>query len=495
MGTRGVGSLLHNEGCEALHLTGRRLSPLGPLAQSVEQRTFNPWVVGSIPTGPTIYLRQEAEDSLPKRFSTGDKFTLAALSFYLIAIGRSYSLYAQGDFAIYFRAAKRVALGQPLYDFEKNLYVYGPFLAHLLSPLSFLSELEASRIWLLINLLLAPLIALLIWKIFQESSVKSNALSFILTFIMTSFSFRNNAGNGSVMSIVTAGSLILLAIIKVQRKTASRSKFLNTFFYDLIAASILVFIFEVKTYLAIWLLLFVGIFRLRLVFLAFFISASENIFLHLANQENYLNWINEIIRRSQSVKSGDDQATLLTLIHRLLNPFISWDLAVSVLLYCLIGIYICKVLIKVRNSENLEHSFLLVISAAVILTPFAHGQDFLFSVTAILAILIKGISNLQISYLVVIASALLVNWTNSSFLMGQATICLLYYTLGAGLEISKKNLIFSFLLAEASLVLNYLVGKKDLQQQYIFYNMSALAFGLVVLLAVARTRHASPKEA
>ena len=32
----------------------RYSSPLeGPLAQSVEQRTFNPWVVGSIPTGPT----------------------------------------------------------------------------------------------------------------------------------------------------------------------------------------------------------------------------------------------------------------------------------------------------------------------------------------------------------------------------------------------------------------------------------------------------------
>lgn len=26
----------------------------GPLAQLVEQRTFNPWVVGSIPTGPTF---------------------------------------------------------------------------------------------------------------------------------------------------------------------------------------------------------------------------------------------------------------------------------------------------------------------------------------------------------------------------------------------------------------------------------------------------------
>ena len=26
---------------------------MGPLAQSVEQQTFNLWVVGSIPTGPT----------------------------------------------------------------------------------------------------------------------------------------------------------------------------------------------------------------------------------------------------------------------------------------------------------------------------------------------------------------------------------------------------------------------------------------------------------
>ena len=26
----------------------------GPLAQLVEHRTFNPWVVGSIPTGPTL---------------------------------------------------------------------------------------------------------------------------------------------------------------------------------------------------------------------------------------------------------------------------------------------------------------------------------------------------------------------------------------------------------------------------------------------------------
>ena len=28
---------------------------LGPIAQSVEQRTFNPWVDGSSPSGPTDF--------------------------------------------------------------------------------------------------------------------------------------------------------------------------------------------------------------------------------------------------------------------------------------------------------------------------------------------------------------------------------------------------------------------------------------------------------
>ena len=33
---------------------------VGPLAQSVEQRTFNPWVVGSSPTGPTLRIGMQS---------------------------------------------------------------------------------------------------------------------------------------------------------------------------------------------------------------------------------------------------------------------------------------------------------------------------------------------------------------------------------------------------------------------------------------------------
>src|SRR5918997_254535 len=35
-------------------LSGGSSAPTGPLAQLAEQRTFNPRVVGSIPTGPTV---------------------------------------------------------------------------------------------------------------------------------------------------------------------------------------------------------------------------------------------------------------------------------------------------------------------------------------------------------------------------------------------------------------------------------------------------------
>ena len=41
----------------------------GPLAQSVEQRTFNPWVVGSIPTGPTNYASAVTYPLLTSRLS------------------------------------------------------------------------------------------------------------------------------------------------------------------------------------------------------------------------------------------------------------------------------------------------------------------------------------------------------------------------------------------------------------------------------------------
>jgi O-antigen ligase len=52
---------------------------LGPLAQSVEQRTFNPWVVGSIPTGPThICDELYSRIRVPQTIVQGMRFTLSS---------------------------------------------------------------------------------------------------------------------------------------------------------------------------------------------------------------------------------------------------------------------------------------------------------------------------------------------------------------------------------------------------------------------------------
>ena len=53
---------------------------LGPLAQSVEQRTFNPWVVGSIPTGPTEKILNPHEAAAVKSLPTEGAFFISCCS-------------------------------------------------------------------------------------------------------------------------------------------------------------------------------------------------------------------------------------------------------------------------------------------------------------------------------------------------------------------------------------------------------------------------------
>jgi hypothetical protein len=46
----------------------------GPLAQSVEQQTFNLWVVGSIPTGPTHRLNRQFMKQIFDQWPSGGAF-------------------------------------------------------------------------------------------------------------------------------------------------------------------------------------------------------------------------------------------------------------------------------------------------------------------------------------------------------------------------------------------------------------------------------------
>ena len=44
---------------------------VGPIAQSVEQRTFNPWVDGSSPSGPTFHHPNNLEEGARPQLDLG----------------------------------------------------------------------------------------------------------------------------------------------------------------------------------------------------------------------------------------------------------------------------------------------------------------------------------------------------------------------------------------------------------------------------------------
>ena len=49
-----LGLRYHYPRSQAKRLIPINWAAVGPIAQSVEQRTFNPWVDGSSPSGPTV---------------------------------------------------------------------------------------------------------------------------------------------------------------------------------------------------------------------------------------------------------------------------------------------------------------------------------------------------------------------------------------------------------------------------------------------------------
>ena len=139
------------------------------------------------------------------------KILLLALLGYLVAIFLNYGRYVQGDFSIYFAAGRRVSNNLSLYDVDNNLYVYGPLLAHLLSPFSNLGELQASRAWLILSIIAVNISAWVICRLFSSHfSLECFILS--ASILNISFASRNNLGNGNVMAFVLLALVLSLGL-------------------------------------------------------------------------------------------------------------------------------------------------------------------------------------------------------------------------------------------------------------------------------------------
>jgi hypothetical protein len=399
--------------------------------------------------------------------------TLFCIVLYQISIFLFYSKSVSGDFAIYLRAAQRISGASNLYDFEENLYIYGPFFAHLLSPFAGLTETMASNIWLGINLFLVWPCAFL----FAVSLRKGEKIDAIILFsgIMTlSFPFRNNIGNGSVMMCVLFAFIFCYV-------SATMNK--NNLMFTVLSGLLLQFVFETKPYLGIYLYFFL-IFQKKWIpiIYSWILMLLSNVFFYFSGLEGYFHWYRELLLRAKNVHNGEDQATILVNLQNVFPNRPSIYLTVYILVFSFLIFKTMRTLIW-RNS-SLER-FVLILSFATVGSIFAHGQDYVLSVCA-LSFLLQRVKdeNFKANYFIILA--LLTNWTNDQILLGLLTnfgLILLLFTFN--LFSTEESIILFFLSLFPTLLLHFLqIGENNLQ--FRFYNLFAVIFGLAIWLQTLR---------
>ncbi len=414
-------------------------------------------------------------ERLNKQERLFSKLTLFVLVVYQVGIYLTYSKSTSGDFAIYFRAGIRVRQGLDIYNFEENLFVYGPLLAHLLSFLAKSPILVVSNVWLFTSLLLSWVNSFLLLKLVLDKVSLSKVI--FATGLMTfSFAFRNNAGNGSVMMIVLFAFLFIFNCVRQQSKEIPKI---------VLASFLLVLVIELKTYLAVYLIIYLMVIRrINIIFMSAILMGFSNLLYYLFDLETYFEWIKEIMVRSENIETGSDQATVLVFTKSIFpDSFLaSWAIF---LIFFLILIRKSKQSI---NQDYMSQKFpLLIMAVAPLGTIFAHGQDFVLSVSSLTGFLLLHEKNKFRGAPIILALSALVNWTNSELHLGIATCLLLVLLLQSYKSVAFVELISIIIgLVSSLFVLNWLrFIDGDLQFRY--YNFQGLLFALAVWLLMTRS--------
>lgn len=397
---------------------------------------------------------------------------------YLSATYLSYSTYIQGDFSIYYQAGERIRKGLDLYLLNDNLYVYGPLLANLISPFTIFDQLLVSRVWLVLSILSTLTASWLFYRAYAAKFVVNGFLAFTGILVL-GFAFRNNLGNGNVMAFV------LLCVALAMRLAQRSGSILGSVSLSLIT----IFVFEVKTYIAIFLIAFLFIQKRFLALgLSIFFAFTVNLMYFIASGVTYLDWVDSLKVRSSGVSAGSDQATILVFANRIIPGPLILGIAVALALYSVIFLFLYRNL-KLENSSEMNIG-LLLFSAAPILTVFSHGQDFILStlILGFLAMKVDMGENTKFVFKVNVYAALglLVNWTNQSLSQAFFIFLFLLFILIFPLQSRKLFISISLLLFTLSVFINAFLLSQGGDIQYVAYNFQALLFGLCTFAAVVQ---------
>lgn len=295
------------------------------------------------------------------------------VSFYLLLLIKSSAI--SPDLKVFIEQSERMFSGGNVYFPGDDYVAYNSSLLYLIVfPLTYLTLDIASKVFLLINIIIATKIYLILSSEFRPSlEFRMKNLIFFVVFFH--YSTRSIINNGQVGLIVVLSILIIWKNLNVNENKIEWLIALNLFIA-----------FELKPYLVTLCILYFFIAKKYSYLLKAFIIEIiyQVLILIFFPSANFLQYLKRLFYRSGIIGAELDQSSLYVLSKRL---FINSEL-ISVYLFICFNLLVVLVLIKFQLNKN-SNTFLLTTGASVLVSPYFHRQDaLLLSIAYIVSFLV-----------------------------------------------------------------------------------------------------------
>lgn len=296
--------------------------------------------------------------------------------FYLYYFSRKIS----PDLFIFLNQSTRMFNRESVYFPDSGMVAQNSsFLYFILYPLTLIPNSLANKIFLAINLLLILLIHKII-VVYSKSKDNELFNRFVLLTILFHFSTRSILNNGQVGMIVNFATLIIWILLEK-----------NRIIFTFTAGFSLFMIFELKPYLTLSLIIFLLISKKFKIFLSFLlIEVFYQLFiLFFWPQASIFEYLKRIIYRQGKTSLESDQSSLFVILIRETG----FSAVASYLLSTFAMIIILIILIRFMKIKSI-FTYMFITGSSVLLSPYAHRQDYLMISLGLVYVLFLSLNNL-----------------------------------------------------------------------------------------------------
>ena len=396
-------------------------------------------------------------------------FILYGISFlYLLLILIRYRAYEMSDFLIFWNSSKFLADGISIYTpiYPDMPYLNGSLLTLLLLPTTILPYRIAFDVWFAFNVLLIWYAVKSILR-YLKIDLDTTQISIAFSLIVFSYPIRHNLAIGSVVLLILALSLVAISFMNYKV-----SKWQSWF-----GAFALVFAFELKPYLVLFLILYLLLSQnIRFLLQAFVIVVGLNsIYLVVLNDSNWFSWVRAMTKRSVGLADDQTQSSLYILLRNILSipDWISFTAYIGSIAIILILSW------KLKNSAPEEYKIVLAVILGPLISLYSHPQDFVMIIPFAIVLLIAFKIHKENFPLILLLFSLFLNLSGSSRVLTFAVIiCLLIIISLSNLGLSKVHL--AVILLASLLTQNfakYLLDNFNKGAQHEFLNLLCLISG------------------